>query len=347
MRNNNENSRSRELANCNTIKTVLMILIVLYHSMIMYASSNWFRAPVHPSPIIGDIAQWMNSFHIYSFTLISGYIFYYVKFERGGYETYKKLISNKLLRLVLPYMVFVALWAIPVYLLFFEADGKTIIKKFVLADEPEQFWFLLMLFWVFAIFGIIAKHVDMHPFIGIGGLCVLYLFGTVWDFTLDFFQLFNGFRYAIFFGAGFLMRKFGFTTLKKIPGPIYVVVDILLYILYSYSLQLPVNIYTKILWLGFQFVLNMFGSIAAFVALQWLTEHFLKESKFIKCLSKHSMSVYLVHQQLIYFTIDWFNGIVPPVVLVLINFAFSLTVSTLFSVLMHKTKVTRFLVGSK
>ncbi len=33
------------------------------------------------------IAKWFNTFHIYGFTLISGYIFYYIKYEGGGIKS--------------------------------------------------------------------------------------------------------------------------------------------------------------------------------------------------------------------------------------------------------------------
>lgn len=264
--------KGRELKNCNTIKTVLMLSVVLYHSMLIYASDNWFRPPVIPSEIAGGIAKWMNSFLIYAFTLVSGYIFYYVKFERGGYQKYIKLLWNKFQRLIIPYIVVTALWAIPVYLLFFKPDIGTVIRKFVIADSPEQLWFLLMLFWVFAIFGVMAKWMDKHPLAGIGCLLVLYLVGTVWNFTLDFLQIFNGLRFAIFFGTGFLMRKYGLSRLRKIPWPIYVVADILIYIVYIYSLRLPVSMMSKVLWMGLQFVVNSFGAIMAFVSLQWISD---------------------------------------------------------------------------
>lgn len=103
----------------------------------------------------------------------------------------------------------------------------------------------------------------------------------------------------------------------------------------------------KLLLFGGNVLLHMVGAVGAFVILQKFVNRFLLKNKIVDSLSKHSMVIYLVHQQLIYFSIGWFNGIVPPVVLILINFCFSLAVSLGFSLFMHKTKVTRFLVGSK
>ena len=79
--------KNKELANCTFIKTILMILMVLYHSIIFW-SGTWFTA-ITPERVISFydyLTNWMNSFHIYGFALVSGYLFYYVKFERGGIQ---------------------------------------------------------------------------------------------------------------------------------------------------------------------------------------------------------------------------------------------------------------------
>lgn len=74
-----------ELKNCSLVKIALMLLIVLYHSLALWLPDGWFnQEPYDPAPLLGEIAAWLNSFHIYAFTLVSGYIFCYVSFERGG-----------------------------------------------------------------------------------------------------------------------------------------------------------------------------------------------------------------------------------------------------------------------
>ena len=68
---NGDNLNSRtELENCNFAKTILMILVVLYHSLVFW-KGNWFTAnPTSTSVILGTLADWLNSFHIYAFVLI-------------------------------------------------------------------------------------------------------------------------------------------------------------------------------------------------------------------------------------------------------------------------------------
>ena len=102
----------------------------------------------------------------------------------------------------------------------------------------------------------------------------------------------------------------------------------------------------KLLTLGCSVILHIVRAVGTFILLQRFVNR-LQKNRIIDFFRMHSMVIYLVHQQLIYFSIGWFNGVVLPVILILINFVFSLTVSTIFSVLMYKTKATRFLVGCK
>ena len=55
----------KELQNCNFVKMVLMLIVVLYHSMLFW-SGNWYTGnPVLEAKELGVCALWMNNFHIY------------------------------------------------------------------------------------------------------------------------------------------------------------------------------------------------------------------------------------------------------------------------------------------
>lgn len=158
----------------------------------------------------------------------------------------------------------------------------------------------------------------------------------------------SGLMYLIFFYIGFMIRKsdLGNKVLYKIPNLVYLMIDIGLFAICKYVEGCDGTIF-KVMSLVGRVILHTVGALGAFVLLQRFVTHFLQGNKAVDFLGKHSMVVYLFHQQLIYFSIDWFNGDVPPIALVLINFAFSLSISIVISVLLHKTKITRVLVGSK
>ena len=84
MKNHNIDSWA-ELLNCNNVKAILMIIVVLCHCMSIYSKDGWGPcAPAVKSDFFDWFAAWLGTFHVYGFTLISGYIFYYVKFDGGG-----------------------------------------------------------------------------------------------------------------------------------------------------------------------------------------------------------------------------------------------------------------------
>ncbi len=202
-----------------------------------------------------------------------------------------------------------------------------------------------MLFWVFAIFWLISNIANKKPLLGVDIVCIAYCVGM---FAPNYFCFSRGLQYLLFFYIGFMLRKLnlGNKVLYKIPSIVYLVVDIGLFVICE-LLGGYESILIKVLSLGCNVFLHIVGAVSAFVLLQRFVNRFVQGNKVINFFSKHSMVIYLVHQQLIYFSISWFNGVVPPVTLALINFVFSLAMSTVFSVLMHKTAVTRFLVGSK
>lgn len=72
-----------KLENCVVVKVMLMFIVILFHSLAFWTVEWWGVEPVYPSAIIGNIARWLSSFHVYAFTLVSGYIFAY-KCLRGG-----------------------------------------------------------------------------------------------------------------------------------------------------------------------------------------------------------------------------------------------------------------------
>lgn len=74
------------LRNCNFSKTVLMILVAFYHAIDFWTGTWFTRNPVFESKFLGLLAEYIGSFHIYAFALVSGYIFAY-KITVGGIQS--------------------------------------------------------------------------------------------------------------------------------------------------------------------------------------------------------------------------------------------------------------------
>lgn len=96
--------RQTELDNCRFCKAVLMMLIVLYHVILPWAGWGWSGIePAIDAPLLGHTAIWLNSFHIYAFVLISGYIYAFLKLEKGKYKEFGEFVKTKAKRLLVPY----------------------------------------------------------------------------------------------------------------------------------------------------------------------------------------------------------------------------------------------------
>lgn len=135
------------------IKMVMMLLVVLYHSCCFF-SGNWFAGatPIYKSTYIVNLAQYLNMFHVQTFTMASGFLFYCLKKNVGKYNNIKKDIKKRAKRLLVPYFMVMITWVIPFYIYYHGFNFKDILYKYALGCSPSQLWFLPMLFWNFIIF---------------------------------------------------------------------------------------------------------------------------------------------------------------------------------------------------
>ena len=100
--------------------------------------------------------------------------------------------------------------------------------------------------------------------------------------------------------------------------------------------------------LGLAFMVHIVGALMAFVILQKLSAKLnWKKSRAFVFFSKHSMPIYLFHQQVIYLLIFFLNGKLNPYVHAFVNIVGALIISLLISCVMMKFKLTRLLIGEK
>lgn len=337
-----------ELSNCTFVKTVLMLVVVIYHCMLFWTGSWFTKDPVFSAPILSVLSSWMNSFHIYGFTLVSGYLFYFLKHEKERYPKFLPFAMNKAKRLLIPYAFVSIVWAIPFSVLFLDYGVTDIIKKFVLGTAPSQLWFLLMLFGVFLIFYPLSDFFAKRNILGAAVVLVIYGVGLLGMATLpNVFQIFRAFGYIPFFWMGFKIRQYGSGLLRKIPVLVWLAVDILLFVTVQFLTRADGVIFL-LLRLGFEFVLQIVGALMAFVILQKIADRVRwQENRVFTFLSKSSMPVYLLHQQVIYVCLYFLNGKLNPYLHSAVNFAGAMLVSLLLSALLLKFKWTRALIGEK
>ena len=349
MKNEICNNRDRqELSNCTFIKTVLMLIVVIYHCIVFWTGTWFTKNPVYESNILSIIATWMNSFHIYGFALVSGYLFFFLKHEKNRYSTFSLFAVNKAKRLLLPYVFVSVIWVIPFAVYYFQYDVIEIIKRFVLGTSPSQLWFLLMLFCVFMTFHPLSSFFEKHNIGGAIVVIVFYGIGLVGSRVLpNIFQVFRACTYIPLFWLGFKIRQYGSQLMMRIPAVIWVATDVLLFAIIQYLSRFD-GIIFKLLNLGLGFVLHIIGALMSFVVLQKIADKVKwKESKVFGFLGKNSMPVYLFHQQVIYMFVTMLNGLINPYLHAGLNVIGAMVVSLLISAILMKFKWTRTMIGEK
>lgn len=337
---------SNELNNFDHIKTTAMLSIVVYHSMALWMPGGWFtQPPAEANYVLGHIAQWLNFLHIYIFVFASGYLYSYLRVEIKKYGTYKELLVKKAKRLLIPYFFVSAVWCVPLYKIFYDATSENIILNFVFGFGPSQLWFLLMLFVTFAIIYYPTPYICSLSIRKMAVLClliyILYLaIGVIISLP---FQIGASIKFIPYFILGMNFNKYSTYIKAKMKWLVFLMINLTSYFLYCI---LPDGFLTlKII----KSILPYFISIAGIFFIISLFNKFqnrkIWRSKIYKFLLNNSFSIYLFHQQIIWWTITIWNGILPPVLLAVMNFGVSLFLSALISVVLNRFKVTRFLIG--
>ncbi len=325
-----------------------MIVVVIYHCVVFWTGTWFTKNPVYESIILSTLAGWMNSFHIYGFTLISGYLFYFLKYEKGKYSHFLSFAVNKARRLLVPYVFVSIIWVIPFAVYFSNLDAKEIINRYVLGISPSQLWFLLMLYFVFMIFHPLSEFFLKHNISGAIVVIVFYGIGLVGPMVLpNIFQIFRACSYIPLFWLGFKIRQYGSRGLRKIPILVWLVADVLLFAITQFLSDFDGIIFT-LLNFGLGFLLHIVGALMAFVILQKIAEKIKwQENKVLEFLSKNSMPLYLFHQQAIYIFVTWLNGLINPYLHAGVNFVGAMIISLLISIILMKFRWTRLLIGEK
>lgn len=338
---------------CSLVKSLLMVLVVFYHACFFWGGT-WFSSitPIYSCPPLSYLAEWLGTFHIYAFVLISGYIFYYLKFESSNfkYNNIRLFVLNKVKRLIVPYISISILWIIPLSFFFGVFNEQTnVIKKFLFGHQPSQLWFLLMLFFVFLFSYVLSNYWKQKGLFSFVIVLVVYGIGFVGNILVgSWFQFFPACLYVVFFFLGFKIRQLSIfqLTLLRIPIGVYFVVDVILFVLivllrqHSFPMKQAVLVFAE-------FGLHIWGAVGAFIVLCKLIQRFKVIENVAQRMQRYSMSIYLLHQQIVYAVIIVANGYIGAYGHALLNFVVSMALSIAVSKILLNFKWTRFIMGEK
>ena len=336
---------NEKLRFCAPFKAFMILLVILGHSCIIY-TGYWSAFPAAINASCFDfLVKWLDTFHTYAFVFVSGYIFYNLKYVQGKYDDNRDFIKKKFRRLIIPYGVVCAFWAIPIWVIVQGWDVHVLTTKYLFGENADQLWFLLMLFWVFVLTVVLLKIVpfDKLKWFGMigffwGGTFLLYIFSV----GLNAFQIPNLFRiisaleYEMYFVAGMIYgkaqkEKKQFLVERKVL--FYFIEGILVFVSLFGAFLYNYRFHGMSKYLVFPFC--SFSGILFFIFLVQRVCHNgnvklgeRKNSLMMRgwnFLVENSFYIYLIHQQLIYLTLKVINiPNMPPMLVVVMNFIIAL-----------------------
>lgn len=337
----------RRLEAIDNVKVLMMLAVVLYHSC-MFFTGSWFDGakPVYEARYLSIFAQWLNTFHVQTFTMASGFLFYCLRIEKGKYIHFRKDILKRGKRLLLPYFFVMLTWVIPFYVYYSGFDLSKIVYKYVLGCAPSQLWFLPMLFLLFIIFYRVLdeKHVSTKGMIAVVAVSMGgYLLDKI---GVNVFQVSTAIKYAGYYYLGAYLYKKKIENKWMIPisgfgSIVFFVIDKII------EMNTPSSILVRSVGLILAYMCSYMGVVFVYGIVKMITEKLsnVRKSKIWKGLKERSFGVYLFHQQIIYLTIIPLNGKVTPIVQVVISFVCAVGVASIITVMLKRFKLTRILYG--
>lgn len=338
----------RKLETIDNVKVLMMLAVVLYHSC-MFFTGSWFDGaePVYEANYLSIFARWLNTFHVQTFAMASGFLFYCLRIEKRKYTNFGKNILKRGKRLVLPYFCAMLTWVIPFYIHYSGFDLSKIAYKYILGCAPSQLWFLPMLFLLFAIFyGILdEKHVSTKGMLTVAAISIGggYLLDKI---GINVFQVSTAVKYAGYYylGAYLYKRK----TENRWIIPISGFGSIAFFVIDSaIEANTTASAVVRLVGLILGYMCSYMGVIFIYYTVKMITKKLIKakKSKLWNGLKEKSFGIYLFHQQIIYLTIIPLNGKVSPIVQVMVSFACAIGVASIITAVLKRFKLTRILYG--
>lgn len=331
------------------IKVIMMLSIVLYHSC-MFFTGNWFNAlgtPQYSSKYIVYFAKWLNTFHVQTFAMASGFIFYCLRTEKLKYNQPGKDMLKRARKLLLPYYAVVLTYVIPIDIMFDEFNFKQAVSKYFVGNEPGYLWFLLMLFWEYVFFYYIFGKIEVSLRVLLGiGLFSIIAYSLSGKVIGNILQISTAFRYTVFYYFGALLyKKSSIDNVKLSKVIVLWIGSVVSFIAVEYLESAQYIFCGKLCYKLLSVICSIIGILMVYYTVAYLLQFKRKAFDKImwKLLCDNSFGIYLFHQPVIYFTIGILNGKVLPIVQVLISFVISLLVANVIVMILKKCKYTKYI----
>lgn len=330
------------------MRMILAILIVFMHSFTCY--NHGWREPAGfvEIPLYKWLSRTSFAFTLEAFVFISGYLFAFQRITLNRNIGCIKMIISKLKRLILPSIIFSAIY----FTLFYSYKGFGNMVYSIL-NGCGHMWYLPMLFWCFILTWLLLQIKMKEQY---RALILLALYFC--SFLPLPFRMNNALSFLVFFYAGYLFYKNAEKIKSWITGKsvawlwsVFVVAFVLLRPLKdSFAVQASDGMVQKLIFLSLNNTCRLmyaFAGLVAFYAFSvWFTQR-RDLNSFTNRFAGACFGIYLFQQfilQILYYKTS-FPVLVGPYWLPWLGFVIALPLSYLLSVLLLKTRIGRFLIG--
>lgn len=301
------------------LRCLAVFLVVVGHGINIYSGSWEGHAPTIDNMLWSQLKRLIYMIHLPIFTIISGYIYIYIR-KAGGYDSFKSFLTKKVKRILIPLLI----WS------FIECTIDFNCNYSLILTAPLHLWYLQFLFICFLITYFYDKYLIKFPWI------IILLVGLIEmkKYILpDVFPTFFGYYSWFLIGMG----------LHEITSHVDLKRSIVLLFLGGAIALCAISFIT----VGRAGISAIFLVVSLFL-LFWVTK-FSPVPNWINSIDKSSMGIYLIHHPIIWNFVSTTWGwqymkeypYVTPLLLIIVTFA----ISWLAAHYILKTKYLRYIIG--
>lgn len=317
------------------LRAIAIILVVLGHSMILYANWDIFT-PLKEFPnLVFFKTKIINPFQLSIFFAVSGWLFAKTNINKNS-VSFVSFFNSKIKRLIIPYFVVAFFYMNPIkYMLHIPNFDNiqnlliSIFKQLIFTGSaPGHLWFLPCLFFIFIIAYMSFDYINSNIKTLIAFITLIIL-NKLSTYLPSLFMINSVLYYLIYFYLGYFIYK--------IPKNDYInnIVNkhkvLSITILFTFILlTIIVPSYYKIIFISLSIILLFF-----------IIPN--KKNSLLNYISTNSFGIYLFHSPFIYITFKYLTNY-NPIIVISINFILFGCLSILITELIRKTKY-KFIIG--
>lgn len=298
------------------LKVITIALVILGHCLVMYSPDGAINVVKGFLPF--ELATLLvYRFHVPCFFMVSGAIFA-LCLQKNVYQNFAVFFRKKVLRLMVPYVVFGILVVPPVLMLCGLLDphrAYTFAWNFISGSNVRHLWYLYALFLIFMLMWGCRRFLTKEnvKIVILVSFVVSLIFRSFSPYVLTYFQIANTFYYQFFFVCGVYLDLYFdeiFCFLQQKRKYLWLCFVVLLCSMFADFWTLSGYVYALC-----GMVLSLWGAM-------WLSERKeLEKKRWYITVSRDSYGIYLIHAMIVYL-VFWFFSEVAISALILMPLAF-------------------------